>query len=125
MYKKLLEDLNNLMYENELEYHTQMIKIYKNHIRFIYGVFLLNICSFIWIIFNLIYHQNIIVYLSLFILLTIGTYININNLKRTKKKIKENKIQYDDIIKIINPTEYIKNQRKEKLKRLKRFNLFH
>jgi len=123
--KSLTEELDNIFYKGELDYITQIIKINKTHLKFIYGLFLLNTYSFIWVIYNLINNKNIITYLLLFILLTISTYININTLKNLRKKNKENKNRYDYVMKIIDPSAYIKNQRKEKLKKLKKFNLFH
>lgn len=123
--KKILQDLDDLMYKCELDSYKALIRSNKISIRTVSILLLLNIFSFIFTTWNLIHQKDILLYSSLILLLVISTWINIQTIKNSREKIRQYENKCDDIMKIMNPLKYIKDQRKEKLKKLNRFNLFH
>ena len=122
--KKILQDLDNLMYKAELDSYKTLIRSNQINIRMV-SILLLNIFSFIFTTWNLIHQKDILLYSVLVILLAFSTWINFQTIKNCREKIKQYKIKCDDILKIMDPLKFIKDQRKEKLKKLNKFNLFH
>lgn len=118
--KNILDDLDNMMYKAELDSITRSIKLSKKNMKFVFAILALNTFNLISAIYNLITHHQYILYSPLILLWLLVVGVNIFTIKNEQKKIKTNKIQYDDIMKIIDPIKYIKDQRKEKLKKLKK-----
>ena len=110
----------------QLEYYNTYLKIQKKSIRWniVYaGLCLLNFFVYIPIKFtnNWLFYFYILVSISWSVII----FITIKSIKTKKLQVKINEKLYEEELKIVDYKQYIKNQRLEKLKKLKTSKLFH